>query len=104
MEDVISLALVLSFAVISLPLVSQQLYYSGVEAERRRNGTPAERIGQMERDARRLRETSRFMKMMSEVYPNRRAIYREAYYQNELKRFELRNQAFNARLNHLKGS
>ena len=95
--------LLLSITAIALPVVSRQRFYSGVEAERRRNGTPAERLGQMERDARSLRETSRFLIMMSEASPKRRGYYREAAYQNELKRFDLRNQASNARLNHLKG-
>ena len=79
MEDLLSLAIVLGFAAVALPLVSRQMFYSGVEAERRRNGTPAERRVQVLREARWLREKSRFLTY--EAYQPQITVLHQRYYE-----------------------
>ncbi len=71
--------LLLSITAIALPVVSRQRFYSGVEAERRRNGTPAERRVQVLREARWLREKSRFLTY--EAYQPQITVLHQRYYE-----------------------
>ncbi len=74
-----NLLLLLSITAIALPVVSRQMFYSGVEAERRRNGTPAERRVQVLSEARWLREKSRFLTY--EAYQPQITVLHQRYYE-----------------------